>query len=665
MRKSFGALVAVFALAALSISPSHALVLGKPVHGLNIYGEPRFPADFSHFPYNNPDAPKGGTLTRGAIGTFDSFNAFSFKGNKPSPAIIQYMGNGHYFYFNEPLMVRSADEPGVWYCLVCETVELSKDRLWIEYTLRPEARFHDGSPITTDDVEFSFDVLMAKGHPRYKLYWGDVTRHEKTGERKVRFYFKDDKNVELPLIMGELPVLSKKFWETRDLESATLEIPIASGPYRIDRFEAGRFFTLKRDPNYWGKDLAINRGVHNFDELRFDYYRDDDVAFQAFKSGAIDTRVEIDSTRWATGYDQALVDLGAIEKLAFSDGQPDEKHPFVMNLRRALFQDVRVRRALAYAFDFDRTNSAVAFGLMQPFSSYWQGSEIAATGLPAGEELAILERYRDQVPPEVFTQEFKPPRTGNDSAFRENLLQAQKLLADAGWELANGVLTNSKTGAPFRFEFLIHRPVYEKWIGPYLLNLERLGIKATIRMVDPTQYLNRMNDFDFDVVVGERLYWGGQSDSPGNEQLEMWGSAAADRPGSENWIGIKNPAVDGIIGELLKAKTRESLLAHAHALDRVLLWNHYVIPGYVEPEIWYAVWNKLGRPETIPSDGYDIASWWYDPEKARKLAEIVRNRTATGEAPAEGGSDKVLYLSLILGIAAIIGFFIIRRARTS
>lgn len=660
MRKTIVALGALLAL----VTPAHALVLGKPVHGLNIYGEVRYPADFTHFPYNNPNAPKGGTLTRGAIGTFDSFNAFAFKGNKPSPAIFQYMGNGHYFYFNEPLMARSQDEPGVWYCLVCETVELSPDRLWIEYTLRPEARFHDGSPITPEDVQFSFDTLIAKGHPRYKLYWDDVTRHEKTGERKVRFYFKDDKNVELPLIMGELPMLSKKFWETRDLENGTLEVPIASGPYRIDRFEAGRFYVLKRDPNYWGKDLAINKGVHNFDELRFEYFRDDDVSFQAFTSGAIDARVETDSTRWATGYDKAMVDAGALEKLAFSDGQPDEKHPFVMNIRRPLFQDARVRRALSYAFDFDGTNRTVAYGLMQPFTSYWQGSEIAASGLPEGEELEILERYRDKVPPEVFTTEFKPPRTETEGALRENLLIAQKLLAEAGWELKNGVLTNATTGTPFQFEVLMHRPLYEKWVGPYLLNLQRLGIKGNIRIVDPTQYLNRMNEFDFDVVVGERLYWGGQSDSPGNEQREMWSSEAADRNGSENWIGIKNPAVDAIIEELLTAKTRESLLAHARALDRVLLWNHYVIPGYAEPEIWYAVWSKFGRSDIVPNDGHNLATWWYDSAKAEKLAETLRNRKIIASGgEGGGGSNRTLFIALAAAGLLVVGLLIGRRFR--
>lgn len=661
MRRAALALIAGLTLGA-AVTPAQALVTGKPVHAISLYGEPRYPADFTHFAFHNPDAPKGGVLRRAAIGTFDSFNAFSFKGNKPSPGLIHYLGAAHYMFFNEALTVRSPDESGTWYCLLCETIEVAPDRMWIEYALRPEARFHDGSPVTVEDVMYSFEILMAKGHPRYKVYWGDVARAEQTGERTVRFHFKNNSNVELPLLMGELPILSKAFWETRDFEAATLDVPIASGPYKIDRFEAGRFYVLKRDPNYWGKDLPLLRGTHNFDEMRIDYYRDDDVAFQAFTSGLVDLRGELDATRWATGYDQSLVDAGAIVKEGFSDGQPDEKHPFVMNIRRTLFEDVRVREALGLAFDFDGTNRTVAYGLMDPFYSYWQGSDIASTGLPAGEELEILERFRDQVPPQVFTTAFTPPRTETEGALRENLLKAQQLLADAGWQLKDGVLINAKTGTPFEFEFLIHLPVYERWIGPYLLNLERLGIKGRIRIVDQTQYLNRMNDFDFDMVMGELPYWGGQSDSPGNEQREMWGSAAADNQGSENWIGIKNPAIDAIIDELVTASTRESLLAHAKALDRILLWNHYVVPGYVEPEIWWAYWNKFGHPEIVPNDGPNPATWWIDTAKAETLAATMKNRAATSTDPADQN-----HMNILLGLAVVGGlvvlFMIVRRRR--
>ncbi len=646
-----------FLTAALLPAPAGAMVRGKPVHGLALYGEPKYGPGFTHFAYANPNAPKGGTLTRASIGTFDSFNAFAFKGNKPSPAILQYAGNGSFFYFNETLMARGADESMAQYCLICETVLLANDRLSIEYTLRPEARFHDGSPITVEDVIFSFETLMTKGHPRFKLYWGDVTRAEKSGERSVRFHFKDDKNTELPMLVGELPVLSKKFWEGRDFEAVTLEVPIASGPYRIDRFEAGRFFVLKRDPAYWGKDLPVTRGAHNFDEIRIDYYRDDDVAFQAFANGSLDMRVEIDSTRWATGYDQSLVDAGTLVKEAFADGQPDEIHPYVMNIRRPKFSDRRVRQALGLAGDFAGTNRTVAYNLMTPFSSFWQGSEIGSSGLPQGEELEILERFRGRVPEEVFTTTYAPARTDKEGALRENLLQAQRLLASAGWDVKDGVLTNAG-GEPFQFEFLLRLPVYEKWVGPYLRNLERLGIKATIRLVDPTQYLNRLNDFDFDMAIGEQPLWGGQSDSPGNEQREMWGSAAADRNGSENWIGIKNPAIDELIESLIKAPTRESLLAHAHALDRILLWNHYVVPGYVEPEIWWAYWNKLGRPDYTPAHGPNPALWWFNAENADKV-DAVRVR---GTSANDDGDSPTILVLVAAGLLVFL-FLVVRHRR--
>ena len=659
MRRGLSALIIVFLICAAT-PPSQAIVRGKPVHGLALYGEPKYGPDFKYFEYVNPNAPKGGTITRGLIGTFDSFNAFSFKGTPPHPGLLQFMGNGSFFYFNEPLMARGSDESMALYCLICETVEVAKDNTWIEYTIRPEARFHDGTPVTPEDVVFSFDTLMTKGHPRYKFYWGDVDRAEKIDEGRVRFYFKTTKNTELPMLVGEIPVLNKAFWEAHDIETATLDIPIATGPYRIDRFEPGRFFTFKRDSNYWGKDLPVTRGAANFDEMRFDYYRDDDVSFQAFMAGAFDIRVEVNSTRWATGYDQGLIDSGALIKEAFTDDQPDEIHPFVINIRRAKFSGARVRQALALAFDFDGTNRTVAHGLMEPFSSFYQGSELASSGLPDGEELEILERYRNQIPAEVFTIGFSPPRNDTDGALRDNLLKAQELLASAGWDIRDGVLTNEKTGESFEFEFLLRLPVYERWVGPYLRNLERLGIKGTIRMVDPTQYLNRMDEFDFDMTIGAQPLWGGQSNSPGNEQREQWSSDAADRNGSENWIGIKDSAIDAIIEDLIKAPTRESLVARTNALDRVLLWNHYVIPAYVEPEILWAYWNKLGRPDYTPANGPQTAVWWRDEAKAENLANLrnVNNGTTANRGTGSVGSPLIIAL---IAVGALAAFIIFRR----
>lgn len=653
------ALALATTLALTTAPPSQAMVRGKPVHGLSLYGDVKYPADFKHFDYVNPDAPKGGTLRRRLIGTFDSFNPFSFKGTPPHPGVIHYAGNGMFFYFSQSLMMRGSDEPMAQYCLICETVTLANDNMSIEYTLRPEARFQDGAAVTPEDVVFSFDTLMSKGHPRYKLLWGDVVKAEKTGDHRVKFTFKTDKNAELPMIIGELPVMSKAFWEKHDVANGTLDIPNVTGPYKIDRFEPGRYFVFKRDPNYWGKDLAVTRGAFNFDEIRFDFYRDDDVAFRAFLANELDVYGETDPTRWSTGYDQTMVDAGALMKEAFEDGQPDTIHPFVINTRREKFADPRVRQALGLAFDFEATNRTVGYGLMAPFTSFWMGSDIASSGLPTGEELAILEKYRGQIPDEVFTTAYTPPHTDGSGNNRDNLLKAQELLATAGWEIRDGTLTNAKTGEKLEFEFLLQRALYEKWVTPYLKNLQRLGVKGTVRMVDPTQYLARMNDFDFDMVIGERVFWGGQSSSPGNEQREMWGSDAAGRTGSENWPGIKNPAVDAIIEELIKAQTRESLLTHAHALDRILLWSHVVVPAFAETKIWWAYWNMLDRPKVTPLSGPDPALWWYDPTKAEKTQAIRASRTAAGD-----GGNKTLILTLAAAATLVVLFFVMRRRRT-
>ena len=650
-------LTAVFVVA-LS-TQAHAMVLGRPVHGLTLYGEPKYGPDMKYFPYVNPDAPKGGMIRRRAIGTFDSFNSFAIKGNIPYPGLIHYMGNGWYFFFNEPLMTHGADEPFTAYCLICETVEVAENKLSMEFTLRPEARFHDGTPVTPEDVIFSFETLVSKGHPRYKAYWGDIDRAEKTGERKVRFYFKTDQNVELPMVAGEIPVLSKKWWENRDFQAATLDIPNATGPYRIDRFEPGRYFVLKRDPNYWGKDLPVARGAFNFDEMRIDYYRDDDVAFQAFQSDAFDAFVDSDAARWASGYDQKLVDTGAIIKQPFEDGQPDEIHPFVMNSRRPIFADRKVREALSYAFDFEATNRTVGHGIMAPFTSYWMGSELASsnTELPQGEELAILEKYRGKIPDEVFTTPFTPPHTDGSGNVRDNLLKAQALLSEAGWQVKDGVLTNA-AGTQLTFEFLIKDAIFQTWIIPYLQNLQRLGVKGTLRVIDQTQYLNRMNSYDFDMTVGD-FPWGGESNSPGNEQRENWGTASADHPGNENWAGVKEPAIDAIIEDLVKATTRESLLAHTHAIDRILLWGHYVVPAYAEPKILWAYWDRFGYPKTQVLAGPNPAVWWYDSAKA---ASVTAKRSAPASSEAGGGR-----LALILTLVAAAGLmvvFVVRRRRT-
>ncbi|MBL8643215.1 MAG: ABC transporter substrate-binding protein [Rhodospirillaceae bacterium] len=604
-------------LAALAISglaqSAHAIERGKPVHALSMYGLPKFGPHDIHGDTVNPKAPKGGTLRIGAVGSFDSFNSFAVKG--VAAGGLNALGNDRYFYVIEPLMARAGDEAYASYCLLCETTEVAADNSWQEFTLRREARWSDGAPITADDVVFTFDTLMTKGNPQYRFYWGDVERAEKINDRKVRFWFKTKDNAELPMVMGELPVLSKAFWSKRDVEAATLDVPVSSGPYRIGTFEQGRFITLKRDPNYWGKNLALNQGAYNFDEIRIDYYRDEDVSFEAFNAYQFDLRIENTSARWATAYETGAVKAGLMTKDSFTDGQPDTVQVFTLNLRRAKFADVRVRQALALAFDFDWGNKTLSYGLYAPMSSYYTGSELAATGLPQGEELQILEKYRAQIPSEVFTTPFTPPRTDGSGSNRGNLLKARALLSAAGWETKNGVLVHAKTGEKFEFEFLLAQQGLEKWVNPYLQNLARLGITGKIRLVDVTQYLNRLNAYDFDMLVGGT----GQSLSPGNEQREMWGATAADRPGGRNLGGIKNPAVDAIIEDLVQAKTRESLVAHTRALDRVLLWNWYAVPMLSHGAIWWAYWNKFGHPARNALQGPHLATWWLDAEKAARV----------------------------------------------
>ncbi|MSO89893.1 MAG: ABC transporter substrate-binding protein, partial [Rhodospirillaceae bacterium] len=465
MTRELGTSLIAIAMLALAV-PAQALVRGKPVHALSLYGEPKFGAGFKHFDFVNPNAPKRGILRQDSFGTFDSFNPFIVKGNPA--AGLTYLGDASYFV--EGLMMAGADEPFAAYCLLCETVEVAEDGSWIEYAIRPEARFHDGTPVTADDVVFSFNILMEKGSPTYKLYWGDVDRAEKTGPLKARFHFKVTDNKELPMIMGQLPVVSKAYWEKRDFAAPSLDIPVSTGPYRIEKFEPGRFIVYKRDPNYWGRALPAKVGTDNFDEFRVEYFRDDEVAFEAFKGGSFDLFVENTASRWATGYDEKLIAGNRIIKSMFRDGMPDSPQLFVLNLRREKFADRRARQAINLAFDFAWSNKTLAFGQYEAVASYFQGSELAASGLPTGEELAILEKYRDRLPPEVFTTPYAPPSTDGSGNARDNLLKARALLADAGWVNKGGVLVDAKTGAPFEIEFLTAQQGIEKWFTPFIQN---------------------------------------------------------------------------------------------------------------------------------------------------------------------------------------------------
>ena len=576
-------------------------------HGIAMHGDLKYGPDFKHFDYVDPNAPKGGELKQAALGTFDSFNPFIIKGN-PADGIGQLY---------DTLLVPSADEPFSEYGLIAEKIETPADRSWAAFTLRPTARWHDGQPITVDDVIWSFETLRAKGQPFYRGYYGSVASVEKVGERTVKFTFKPGENRELPLIIGQLPILPKHYWQGKDFEQTTLEPPLGSGAYKVDNFEPGRQVTYRRVADYWGKDLPVNVGRGNFDVVRYDYYRDSTVALQAFKAGAYDWRLEVSAKDWATAYDFPALRSGAVRKEDIANSRPAGMQAFVYNTRRALFQDVRVRQALAYAFDFEWSNKTLFYGQYTRTRSYFDNSELAAKGLPPPAELAILEPYRGRIPDEVFTAEYNPPRTDGSGNIRDNLREGVKLLGDAGWKIDEKTkkLAHAESGRVMEFEILLVQPEFERIVLPFVKNLERLGIGATVRTVDTAQYRRRLDDFDFDMIVGN---WP-ESLSPGNEQRNFWGSEFATRQGSQNFIGIKSPVVDALIEALIAAPDRVSLVNRVRALDRVLQWGYWVIPQWHLTYDRVAYWDKFGHPSIVPAQGVQLDTWWIDSAKAKAL----------------------------------------------
>jgi microcin C transport system substrate-binding protein len=597
---------------------SGALAQGTAAHALAMHGQPKYGPDFRHFDYVNPHAPKGGTIRMAEEGTFDSFHPFIPKGN---PAI-----GPSYF---ESLMTQSDDEPFTMYGLIAATIEVPEDRSWALFTLRPEARWHDGKPITVEDVIWSLEVLKRDGRPFYRFYYGSVSSAAKVGERQVKFTFKDQNNRELPLIIGQMPVLPKHYWAPRDFTRTTLEPPLTSGPYRVKDFEPGRYVHLQRVEDYWGKNLAVNVGQQNFDRIRTDYYRDATVIRTALKAGDIDYHDENEAKAWALYYDVPPVRKGWIVKEKIPHQLPTGMQAFVFNTRRPVFQDRLVRQALAYAFDFEWSNKTLFFSQYTRTESFFSNSELAASGLPEGEELQILERYREQLPPEVFTTPYQAPKTDGSGWPRQNLRTAFALLKDAGWEVRNFKLVQVATGEPMQFEILLVSPAFERIVLPFVRNLKRLGIEPRVRLVDQSQYINRLRDFDFDVIVGG---WG-ESESPGNEQRNFWSSAAATSPSARNYAGIQDPVVDELIELVIQAPSRESLVARTRALDRVLLHGHYVIPQWHLRFQRILYWNKFSRPETTSKDGTSVAYWWYDAEKA------VRLKAAREGEPSQSSYD--------------------------
>jgi microcin C transport system substrate-binding protein len=582
-------------------------------HGLSLFGDLKYPPNFAHFDYVDPAAPKSGTVREAVIGTFDSFNLVigGVKGVDAAGVALIY----------DTLLVSALDEVSTGYGLLAEAVSYPEDFSSATYRLRAEARWHDGKPVTLEDVIYSFDVFK-KNNPRYSAYYRHVVKVEPTGEREITFTFDGPGNRELPQIVGEIHVLPKHYWEgtdkngkKRDISETTLEPPLGSGPYRIKDFSPGRSVTYERVKDYWGKALNVAIGTNNFEELRFEYFRDTTVALEAFKADAIDWRTENSAKNWATAYDFPAVKEGRVIKEEFPINSFGIMQAFAFNIRRPKFQDPRVRLAFNYAFDFDEMNKQIFFGQYSRITSYFQGTELASSGMPSGRELEILETVRDKVPPEVFTKPFANP-PGGSQAVRDNLREAVRLFKEAGYEVRGGRLVNAKSGEPYTVEFLANDPSFERVFLFYKPSLDRVGIGVTVRTVDEAQYENRLRNWDFDIITQS---WG-ESLSPGNEQRGYWGSQAADQPGSNNVVGIKNPAVDAIIDEVVFAKSREDLVAATRALDRVLLWNHYVVPQWTYGKTRTARWDRFGHPAELPKYASPafLTIWWWDAEKAAK-----------------------------------------------
>lgn len=574
-------------------------------HAIAMHGDVKYGPDFKHFAYADPKAVKGGEVRNEAIGqTFDSLNPFILRGVPAAGSASIY----------DSLMMSSADEPFTEYCLLCETVEVPEDRSWVAFNLRPQARWHDGRPVTVEDVIWTFETLKTKGHPRFRAYYASVAKAEKVGERKVRFSFVAGENRELPLILGQLSVLPRHYWEGKDFEKTTLEPPLGSGPYKIDTFEPGRFITLRRVPDYWGADLPVNVGQNNFDVMRFEYFRDRTIALEAFKAGTYDLRLENQALAWATRYDSPARAAGLYKLEELPTHVTTGMQGFAMNLRRPIFQDRRVREALEYAFDFEWSNKNLFYGAYTRTRSYFDNSELAATGLPSPEELKLLEPLRGRIPEEVFTKEYNPPKTDGTGNWRDNQRVAVRLLNEAGYKIQNQVRVGPD-GKQMSFEILLSSPQFERIALPYVENLKRLGIDARIRTVDTAQYQRRTDEFDYDMTVEVFA----QSESPGNEQRDYWSSASADVQGSRNTIGIKNKAIDILVEAVIAAPDRDSLVTRTRALDRVLQWEHYVVPNWHSRVARVAYWDRFSRPAELPKYGYYGSTWWIDPQKDAAL----------------------------------------------
>jgi microcin C transport system substrate-binding protein len=584
-------------------APAPAAVTPAPerTYGVSLLGSPSLPADFKAFPFVDPNAPKGGEVALSSIGTFDNFNPFIVRGTAPSDV----------FRVWDTLLKSNADEPEAAYGLLAGVVELPADHMSVAYELRPEARFSDGTPVTAEDVAWTFETLRTKGRPFYGQYYADITSVSVEGPRRVVFHFKSAANRELPLILGQMPVLPKHWWVGRDFDKPLTDPPLGSGAYRVGKYEFGRTLSMERVQDVWSKDLPVMRGLGNFDTRRTEYFRDSTVEMEAFKAGQVDFRVENVSKQWATGYDFPAVQKGLVKKEALPHQLPTGMQGFGMNTRRALFKDVRVRHALAMAFDFEWANANLFYGAYTRTKSYFSNSDLASSGIPEGDELALLDKYRDQLPPDLFTKPFPLPVSDGSGNNREALHGALALLEQAGWKVRDEKLVDAN-GQPFSFEILLAQPTFERVALPYVQWLARLGIEARVRTVDPAQYERLVDTYDYDmIVVGFD-----ETESPGNEQTGYWTCDSVKPEGGWNLMGVCNPVIDDLVHQLVTAPDRAHLVVDTRALDRVLLDSWYVVPQWHLQSVWVAYWNRFGRPDKPVRTGLAFDSWWVDPVRA-------------------------------------------------
>ena len=607
-------LVALAGLVLVTTLPAHTETTAAnpgPVkkHAVAMHGDPHYPPGFSHFDYVNPDAPKTGTVRLAAQGTFDSLNQFIAKGTAEQNLGLLY----------DTLTVGSMDEAFSRYGLIAESMQIAEDRSWVIFHLRPEARFHDGQPIRAKDVVTTFDLLLEQGSPVFQSMFSELASVTAIDPLTVRFAFSSTENRELALIVGDIPILPSHYWAERDFSKTSLEPPLGSGPYRISSVDSGRNIVYTRVSDYWASDLPVRRGMFNFDRVTVDYYKDAIVLLEALKAGEYDLRVENSAKQWATGYTGRAVSAGLLKTEEIRHENPTGMQAFLMNQRRSLFQDRRVRQALTLAFDYEWANKNLFYDAYTRTESYFSNSELASSGLPTAAELAILEPFRDQLPDSVFSQPFDLPETDASGYNRQNLRRAKQLLEEAGWRVRDNQLYHQQTGQPFRFEIMLVSPSFERIVNPFVKGLNKLGIDVSVRIVEASQYINRMRTFDYDmttVVIPQSL-------SPGNEQMQYWHSSTANTEGGRNYMGISHPVIDQLVEAVIRAPDRESLVDRSRALDRVLLNQYYCIPHWHIRSHRLAYWDIFSRPEVSPKyDPYfdlSLYTWWIDEDKQRRV----------------------------------------------